>query len=413
MAQIINYKISSDLELAAKEANKEVTESGAARMFPISIFKQGERDIISTVFPVFYIVTDLKSKPTEKGGGVYDARTSMNRPLDTKHANTTKDYIKRNFKAKYILPSMTLNIQESINIYTTDYKSPVKQGYMVIPYGIKLSITDGQHRRKALEDLCKELSQEDFDTIKNDGISVMITVENDMNQIHQDFADCSKTKELPKSLIAVYDKRNPANGIVIDLLDNCALFKDKVDASSNTLSKKSTKLFLVSQVRSAIKELLFASSATADSELERRTIEIYESSDSARYKSDVPKYIAFVNKVTESIKILSDVAEMKGIQTTQIPVLRSEYLILNSAGLNIICRIGHDLIVSNVDEVTMNEYISRLAQIDWRKTADIWQDNIVQKGANGLKISTANSTTKQAVHNVKLEIGLLEKDDSQ
>lgn len=413
MSEIINYKISNDLDLAASEANKEVNQSGGARSFPVSIFRQGTRDIISTVFPVIYIVNDLKSNPTEKGSGVYDARTSMNRPLDLNHAKTTKDYIKRNYKDKYILPSMTLNIQEAVNVYTTDYKSAVKQGFMVIPYGIKLSITDGQHRRKALEDLYKELPPEEFDIIKNDGISVMITVENDLSQIHQDFADCSKTKELPKSLIAVYDKRNPANGIVIDLLNNCSLFKDKVDASSNTLSKKSTKLFLVSQVRSAIKELLFASSATGDAELEKRTIEIYTSSDTENYKRDVAKYIDFINKVTESIPILTDVSLMKGAQTTRIPELRAKYLILNSAGLNILCRIGHDLIVSNMINEEMDKYIEGLSKIDWLKTADIWRDNIVQQGAGGLKISTANSTIKEAVKKVKVEIGLLPKTEEK
>lgn len=407
MPSIINYKVYKDLNQAQMEAVKEVADSGAARSFPITIFKQGEREFISTVFPVFYIISDLKSKPTEKDKGLYDVRTSMNRPIDLSHAKNTKEYIKRNFKSKYILPSMTLNIQEPINIYVADYKSSVRQGYMVIPYGIKLSITDGQHRKRALEELCKELQPADFDTIKNDGISVMITVENDINQIHQDFADCSKTKELPKSLIAVYDKRNPANGLVIDLIDSCPLFKDKVDATSSTLSKKSTKLLLVSQVRSAIKELLFANSATGDTELETRTLEMYGSSDSPSYKKDIKKYIDFINKITLAIPILKEISEMKdSIQMTRLPGLRGEYLILNSAGINIICRIGHYILRDDENLKEMDEYINRLAKIDWKKDSKLWFGNIVQLGAKGLKISTSNSTIKEAVLKVKNVIGL-------
>jgi DNA sulfur modification protein DndB len=407
MSSIIDYKESDSLETAQKQALQEVGDSGGARLFPVTIFKQGERDLLSTVFPVYYIVSDLKSKPTFKGSGVYDARSNMNRPLDLKHANSTKDYLLRNFKSKYILPSMTLNIQESINVYTAKYKSSIRTGFMVIPYGIKLSITDGQHRKKALEDLCKELTQEDFDIIKNDGISVMITVENNLSQIHQDFADCSKTKELPKSLIAVYDKRNPANGIVIDLLDSCSLFKDKVDASSSTLSKKSTKLFLVSQVRSAIKELLIGNSAIADIDLENRAIEIYENSDSERYKKDVQRYIYFINKVTEAIPVLKKISKMMdGVHTTEIPKLRSEYLILNSAGFNILCRIGHELILMDSDNLAIDKYVEELAKIDWKKNAPIWKDNIVQDGASGLKIATSNSTVRLAATKVREQIGL-------
>jgi DNA sulfur modification protein DndB len=411
MASVINYKTYSDLNKAQQEAQQEVVDSGGARSFPVTIFKQGKRDFISAVFPVVYIVNDLKSKPTEKDRGLYDVRSTMNRPLDPVHAKSTKEYIKRNFKSKYIIPSMTLNIQEPFNVYTADYKSSVRQGYMVIPYGIKLSITDGQHRRKALEDLSKELSQEEFDIIKNDGISVMITVENDLNQIHQDFADCSKTKELPKSLIAVYDKRNPANSLVIDLIDNCPLFKDKVDATSNTLSKKSTKLLLVSQVRSAIKELLFASSATGDADLEKRSIEMYESSDSPNYKTDIKKYVQYINKITERIPVLKEISEMKdSIQMTQIPNLRMEYLHLNSAGINIICRIGHFILRDDEIYQQMDDYIDRLSKIDWRKKADIWKDNIVQKSSKGgLKIMNSNSTLKTAVLKVKEAIGLEQK----
>lgn len=332
----------------------------------------------------------------------------MNRPLDTSHAKNTKEYIKKNFKSKYILPSMTLNIQEPINVYTADYKSPVKQGYMVIPYGIKLSITDGQHRRKALEELYKELSQEDFDLIKNDGISVMITVENDITQIHQDFADCSKTKELPKSLIAVYDKRNPANGLVIDLIENCSLFKDKVDATSSTLSKKSTKLLLVSQVRSAIKELLIGSSAAGDVDLEKRSLEMYGSSDSESYKIDVKKFIDFINEVTSQTPILKKISEMKhSIEMTNIPAHREQYLLLNSAGINIVCRIGHFLLKDGHGSELISQYIERLANIDWRKEAEIWRGNIVQTGSKGLKIMNSNSTLKAAVNKVCEEIGLI------
>src|SRR5881275_1288791 len=104
MSPLITYKTYKDLDQAQKEAQQEVVDSGGARSFPITIFKQGQRDFISTVFPVVYIVNDLKSKPTEKDRGLYDVRSSMNRPLDPNHAKSTKEYIKRNFRLKYIIP---------------------------------------------------------------------------------------------------------------------------------------------------------------------------------------------------------------------------------------------------------------------------------------------------------------------
>lgn len=87
--------------------------------------------------------------------------------------------------------------------------------------------------------------------------------------------------------------------------------------------------------------------------------------------------------------------------------MRNTYLILNSAGLNIIGRIIYGIwqkpeLADNVDK-----YIDLLAQIDWKKDADIWQGNIVASGIKGLKISPSNSTLKAAVLKVKEEIGLM------
>jgi len=94
------------------------------------------------------------------------------------------------------------------------------------------------------------------------------------------------------------------------------------------------------------------------------------------------------------------------IQMTKIPELRQEYLILNSAGLNILCRIGHYIIQDDERYQFLNDYIERLSTIDWKKNAPIWKGNIVQEGAKGDKISTANSTIKAAVKKVKETIML-------
>ena len=73
------------------------------------------------------------------------------------------------------------------------------------------------------------MSDEDRDLFYEHSVSIMITFENDNAQVQQDFADCSKTKKLQASLISAYDRRNPANGLVLDLIDNVALFNDKID----------------------------------------------------------------------------------------------------------------------------------------------------------------------------------------
>jgi DNA sulfur modification protein DndB len=408
MNGLVNIKTYQDLESAQIDAMKEASNSGG-RSFLVSLFKQGTRHNISAVFPIDYIINELKAKPAEKDKGINDVRQAMNRPLDLAHARSTKDYIKRNYNYKYILPAMTLNIQDPVNVYTADFAGPVRPAYLVIPYGVKLSVTDGQHRKRAIEDLSKELSNEEYNKLKGDGICVMITIENDVNQIHQDFADCAKTKPLPKSLIAVYDKRNPANSLVLDIIENSTLLKGKVDATSQTLSKKSFKLFLVSQIRALVKELFMGNSSYGDAELEKRAIEMFIDSNSPTYKDEFNKFNNYLNTITNSIPILKEISEMnQGMELSRIPIYREQYLILNSAGINIIGRIGHEIIQNPAKYQKLDYYITELSKIDWRKDAPIWQGNIVQNGAKGLKIATSNSTLKEAVSKVREKIGLNE-----
>jgi DGQHR domain-containing protein len=342
----------------------------------------------------------------QKDKGIKDVMIAMNRPIDPAHAKVTKEYILRNCRSKFILPPMTLNFQDAIDIYTIDLSGAhVTPGFMVVPYGVKFSITDGQHRKKALEDLARE-NREEYNEIMNNGICVMIVVEDNLSQIHQDFADCSKTKPLPKSLIAVYDKRNPANGLVLDLINECPLFHDKIDATATTLSKNSTKLFLVSQLRSFLKELIMGSSAAGDVDFEKNATDLFVDANTEAYKQALSRFKDIVIKITEKIPILNEVSKFEGLDRNRIPNLRNTYLILNSAGLNIIGRIVYGIWQDAELSKEVDKYLDLLAQIDWRKDADLWQGNIVASGVKGLKISPSNSTLKAAVMKVKQAIGL-------
>ena len=58
--------------------------------------------------------------------------------------------------------------------------------------------------------------------------------------------------------------------------------------------------------------------------------------------------IDFINRATEKIPILKEIANMtSSIELTRIPTLRAEQLILNSEGINVLCRIGHYIIQDN------------------------------------------------------------------
>lgn len=388
---------------AQRGASQESNATGGT-ILPAIMFRQGQRWMLTTAFLIPLIRTRLQTNHAAKKGSVEEVRSATNRPVMPDHVDSVKNYLKANVGKKYILPPLTLNARQPISVYLADYASTVMAVTIVIPANVRLEITDGGHRKNALDLAAQELSDELLDQFYGDSVAVMITIEDDMAQIHQDFADASKTKALPKSQLAAYDRRNPANGIVLDLIEQCPLFKGRIDSTSQTLSKNSNKLFLTNQVRQMVKELLVGGYAMADEQFEVKAKELLGSSDSVHYKNELTKFVAFLNRVTDAIPILKEIAAVPdgGVASNRISDLRAQgWVCLQATGLVVIGRIGYELLKNQVAD--WETYADRLGQIDWRKSGALWQGNIIQQDS---KLMTQQGPVKGAVAAVRKEIGL-------
>jgi DNA sulfur modification protein DndB len=272
-------------------AQEEASNTGGMAL-PGVLFKQGERYCISTAIPMRRIRSRLlEVKSAKARGTVSDVQQATNRPVMSDHVDNIASYLRDNVGARYILPPMTLNVQEPISVYMPHYVKASHFGavHYVIPETAHLSVTDGGHRTTAIIEAYNGMSPEQRAEFDRDAVSVMITLEGKISQVHQDFADCSKTKALPASQLAAYDRRNPANGIVLDMISQCQLFGDKIDSTSQTLSKGSTNVFLTNQVRQLVKELLVGDYAMADDQFEAKAKQLLGSSDTPHYKEELDR----------------------------------------------------------------------------------------------------------------------------
>jgi len=246
-----------------------------------------------------------------------------------------------------------------------------------------------------------------------DSVAVMITCENVVEKIHQDFADCSKTKALPPSLVAVYDQRNPANKLVIQMEQRCPLFKGRVDPKSKSLSSKSSYLFLANQLRQFVKELLTGSYAVDDVSFDKIARDRLSSDE--EIEKALNKYVEFLNYITEKIPELTKAAKapLTGTQSSQIEDLRmTRSICLTATGLNVLGRIGHQLFKYDETERNWKLYADKLGALDWSRGGNLWRGTILQeatdkKGKPVLKILTQQGPLKRAVEAVKQEIGLV------
>jgi hypothetical protein len=210
-----------------------------------------------------------------------------------------------------------------------------------------------------------------------DGVAFMLTCESNVEKAHQDFADCSKTKQLPPAMLTVYDLRNRANGLVIKLVDVCPVFRDKVDSTSKTIGANSSCLFTANQVRQMVKALLTGDFAMADGAFADVAKELLPTTE--LYEETLQKFETFVNYMTAHLDVWKEVSQVPaGIQHARLKQIRNRgYVCLTATGLNIIGRIGHELLVNHVGD--WEKYAEKLAKLDWLKSNPLWADIVQPK----------------------------------
>ncbi len=382
-------------DLAGREAANTVGFS-----IPVVVFHQGGRTNLSGALPLSFVESRLVSrqvKPKATIGAVTDA---MNRPEIPEHSQAIANYIVVN-RSRYILPPLTLNIQQPVTVYTAGAGSRLRTGFLVLHATTKLAITDGQHRRSGIMRALESLSPQERLDLETDGIGVMITCEADIDQIHQDFADCSKTKPLPPSQLAVYDRRNPANRLVIELEARCPLFNGKIDATSKTLGKNSVSLFLANQLRQFVKTLLTGNWQLADVEFEKQANKfVGQDDDFVRHLNRIVEYIEYLTQVISVWKEIASVPP-RDLELSRIPEYRDKpgYVCMSVTGLVVLGRIGHELFRGgNTD---WKHYAERFGNVDWSKKGELWQGNLVRDG----KIVNNQKLVREATQKVRDAIG--------
>lgn len=397
----VNVKEHSTYEQAASAAYGEASNTGGWS-FPVVVFQQAKRMLMSGAFPIGFVESRLFSRSALAGSGVNEAKSSMNRPNIPAHVKSIAKYLLENAGERYIIPPLTLNVQEEVRLHTVDTSSSYKQAYLVIPSGVNLSITDGQHRVKGIVEALIQMSKQDPSKAKQlalDSISVMITCEHDIKQIHQDFADCSKTKPLPASLLSLYDTRNPGNKLVFELEKNSKLLSGRIDSTSKSLSKKSTYIFLANQVRQMVKHLLLRGNPS-DDQFEKRATELLHDEDI--FQKYYTKYQEYFDLLTEVMPTWKEISELPldSPKRQLIPKYREAgWLCLTATGLNVLGCLGHDLFTLEVPN--WREFVEKLKDIDWSRSGELWQGNIIQDG----RLVTQTSPVRNACAKLEAAIG--------
>ena len=386
----------------AAETNREIV--------PVRVFDQGDRTMLSGVLPVRVLTRVLEhNSPKTKGNAAARALHTRNRPVAVEHVRVIKLYLLNAIEKGecYIIPPVTLNSTGSVEIMVPEGDYTPTTGYAVFPDEASVHITDGQHRYLAIGQVADGLrGTPEGDNFMRAGVPFMMTIENDLNQVHQDFADAGRTKPLPSSLLAVYDTRQPANRAVMELGERVKLLQGRIDATSSTLSVNSPFVFLVNQIRQFVKASLTGSptvSEQAFASSAQNTIAIPES-----YNRWVRSRVAFLNVMTEIIddwKTLSELPQPGGAEAAEVlartkEIREQKRVSMAAAFLNALGVVSYevlkDVTSEDVDQDLLEDdlmiKLEPFLHIDWDRSADIWNGNLVVDG----RISTQTPAIKAA-----------------
>lgn len=394
---------------ALRAAQEEVLITGG-RVLEGVLFRQGARPMITTAMPFAQVKSTLDTDSASLVATVEEVQGAKNRPQDDGHVDEIKDYIIENFDGTFILPSLTVNINEPTTVHTIEYTSvkqpPTRFAFIPIPMNPVLVITDGQHRKSAIGEAYSTLLRTAGGPEKLNLCSVPLTITMESNplQLHQDFADASKGKEMPPSLLAVYDRRNPANGLVMDLIENCRIFTGKTDSTSTKLSKSSPGVFLTNMIRQSVKTFMTGGYGIGEVDFETKAKNDFTNSSSPEYRRMRDFMVRYLNLVTNAVPTLREYADLTTEQTSKMmPDIRNwGFLCLTSTGLAILSRIGWAIVKDQPQD--WESCIEHLDVIDWHRAAEIWSTLGVVAG--GTRISTGHKSVKAGAKYVAETIGL-------
>ncbi len=359
------------------------------KCYPGLIFQQGKRKMVQINIPANDLPTLLQAKPSTGN----DPDSGKNRPEVKGHAEDIKQYILKRARndQPWILGTLTANVPpQKIEIIELGRGICL----VVIPRGVKLDITDGQHRKRAIHELIESAEGE---LIGDNDFPITLVLEEDFNQCQTDFRDMAQTRQLDKSLLLSFGEFEGRVGITKSLLEKVAMFYKKTDKIKSTPDSKRNLIYTTNYIARAV-----SCAFTDDPSDELKNYDVAEASET-------------LGRCLNNF--FSECSHTRHISETSVEELRSQdvekfkdYCILGrSVGLEILGRLLYCTYDRDSSQDFETERVLQLAQLDWSRKSHLWEGNVVLYNSTptnnkSYKISSNASSVKVAVSKVKAHL---------
>ena len=224
---------------------------------PSHKFRQGGRDVYAFALELEMLDNLLPDRLDDRV--VRDA----NRPLTPSHARNIQKYLED--RDDWLLGTLLLGISPSkvdFRSYMPDSDSDTSVGELTIRTdGIdSLKMFDGQHRRRAIKDVLKELSHNvrysrKLSSLKDASLPVMLYAEDDIKALRQMFADAAKTRTIERNTVARFDRTDAFNLAAEWIGKESDLFAGRVEMERSSVPRSSHNIIAINQLAMTLKTL--------------------------------------------------------------------------------------------------------------------------------------------------------------
>jgi DGQHR domain-containing protein len=408
-----NVDVIELVESPSFEEAKQKAADIAASTFSLPLlavmYRQAGRPYFSTAFPVATLVRMVRFESAPKGTAEPEKYT--NRPVMADHVRTISEYLEDRVgdQEKYILPGITLNLRERIKVYTFSTPSAMRGAILIVPTNATFYVTDGQHRIRAIQAALGTQTE-----LGNDAISVTIVVEPDLDQVHQDFADCAQVKPIPPSLLTLYDAQDKLSSLTVRITEVVPFFKGRLEKVGKTVSKRSNYLYTLNHVRMSVGAALTGDSSSSAPAL-RSQVSGMLSTDS-EVEEWFGKLKWFYNELSTRIPEWGIVREanIEGKSIPDLAEFRAKYLHFGGTGLAVIGAVGN-IIFGLKDLEERDAKLEELSRIDWRRSDEhgvanpLWDGTVLVEG----RMVTSRYAVQAAVERVLDLIGLTVEEEPE
>jgi len=298
------------------------------------------------------------------------------RTLNRSRVPEMVEYINGNPET-YTFSALTASIDADVEFESLGSSGESNQvGMLHVPMDAKFIINDGQHRRAAIEEALKQNTD-----LGDESIAVVFFVDRGLERCQQMFADLNRYAIRPaKSLGILYDHRDDMAQLARLVVFKSKVFKGIVEMERTSLSPRSRKLFTLSAIYSATKELLSGLSFDNQTEAARFAINYWE---------EISKHMLEWNLVQEGKLSSGEV--------------RKDFIHSHGVTLQALGMMGNKLL--KICPNDWQERLSLLDQIDWSRSNNaVWEGKTMVEGRISKSSKNIEKTANYLMKQIKLAV---------